>query len=161
MLHKLCFSLNKLKKYHKSISTGDDVRKFLNPKIWSQGTNIGGLRALGATLVVLGFSRVAISFISGMVYIIMESISLGYFFAIARPSVDMWVISGRPNPGSCLPRAKATSWLVVFISWRHFMQAAPMEGVTRSTDRSSFFCCAFLLPVWLEHNLCDAQSTGL
>ena len=57
------------------------MRKILRPKIWSQGTNIGYLRALGTTPVVLGFVQMVFLFTLGMVYMIPHSNALDNFSA--------------------------------------------------------------------------------
>ena len=42
---------------HKITSFEDDMRKFLRPKIWSQGTPLGSLGPLSQEAPILGFDQ--------------------------------------------------------------------------------------------------------
>ena len=61
---------------HKTTLIEDDMRKFLRPKFWSQGTNLGTLGSLLGPQVVLGFSRSVILITYGMNYFGIQAICL-------------------------------------------------------------------------------------
>ena len=66
------------------------MRKLLDQKFWSLGTNLGDPRALGATPVVLVSVRMLILFTFVMIYMTPHPIALENFFAKELASVPMW-----------------------------------------------------------------------
>ena len=83
------FSPIQAPKMHKITSLENDMRKFLRPKFWSLGTNLGDPRGLVATPGVQGFPRWVILVPSGMVHITVGESRMAYFFAHEWPSVVM------------------------------------------------------------------------
>ena len=77
------------------------MRKFLDQKFWSLGTNLGDPRALGATPVVLVCVRMLILFTFVMIYMMAHPIALENFFAKELASVPMC---------SLLLRLSSTLW---------------------------------------------------
>ena len=66
------------------------MRQKIGPKFWSQGTNLGCPRALGATPGVVEKFRMVILFTFMMLYITTLFTFLGYFFLLTCASVVMW-----------------------------------------------------------------------